>query len=271
MSKLSEFINSKRRQVETEDTSALVKSPVARFFGLTALTLIILGTLFPLYWMLRTAFSTNKSMFSDATSLAPVDFTLGAIKRVLGLATTQEAIAEGGSGGQISFLHYMGNSLIVCTLIVVFQIGFGAMAAYAFAILQWRGRDTVFAIFLVSLMVPGIFTLLPNFLLVKELGLLNTYLGIALPAMFMAPFSVFFLRQFFLGINRSLIEAATIDGGEVDTAFLHTNKFYLLDKDRVIRGWYDGTDTVAMAKLARDIGLLFLEKDKKKKRNLFRK
>lgn len=66
-------------------------------------------------------------------------------------------------------------------------------------------------------------------------------------------------------------KAATIDGGEVDTAFLHTNKFYLIDKDRVIRGWYDGTDTVAMAKLARDIGLLFLEKDKKKKRNLFRK
>ena len=212
MSKLSEFINSKRRQVETEDTTALVKSPVARFFGLTALTLIILGTLFPLYWMLRTAFSTNKSMFSDATSLAPVDFTLGAIKRVLGLATTQEAIAEGGSGGQISFLHYMGNSLIVCTLIVVFQIGFGAMAAYAFAILQWRGRDTVFAIFLVSLMVPGIFTLLPNFLLVKELGLLNTYLGIALPAMFMAPFSVFFLRQFFISSPKELEEAARLEG-----------------------------------------------------------
>jgi protein SCO1/2 len=52
---------------------------------------------------------------------------------------------------------------------------------------------------------------------------------------------------------------------------LHTSKFFLLDKDRVIRGWYEGTDTVAMAKLAKDIGLLFLEKDKKKKRNLFRK
>jgi multiple sugar transport system permease protein len=137
---------------------------------------------------------------------------LGAINRVLGIATSQEAIAEGGSGGQINFLHYMGNSLIVCTLIVACQIIFGAMAAYAFAILEWRGRNTVFTIFLVALMVPGIFTILPNFLLIKELGLLNTYLGIALPAMFMAPFSVFFLRQFFLGINRSLIEAATIDG-----------------------------------------------------------
>lgn len=212
MSKFTDFVNSKRRQAEEEDTTALVKSPAARFFGLVALTIIMIGTLFPFYWMLRTALSTNKSMFSDATSLVPVDFTLGAINRVLGIATSQEAIAEGGSGGQINFLHYMGNSLVVCTLIVACQIIFGAMAAYAFAILEWRGRNTVFTIFLVSLMVPGIFTILPNFLLIKELGLLNTYLGIALPAMFMAPFSVFFLRQFFLGINRSLIEAATIDG-----------------------------------------------------------
>lgn len=66
-------------------------------------------------------------------------------------------------------------------------------------------------------------------------------------------------------------KAAVVDGGEVDTAFLHTNKFYLLDKNRVIRGWYDGTDTVALSKLARDISLLILEKDKTKKRNLFRK
>ena len=66
-------------------------------------------------------------------------------------------------------------------------------------------------------------------------------------------------------------KAAIVNGGEVDTAFLHTSKFYLLDKDRVIRGWYDGTDTVALTKMARDIGLLFLEKDKSKKRNLFRK
>lgn len=212
MSKITDFVNSKRRQSEEEDTTALVKSPAARFFGLVALTIIMIGTLFPFYWMIRTALSTNKSMFSDATSLVPVDFTLGAINRVLGIATSQEAIAEGGSGGQINFLHYMGNSLVVCTMIVACQIIFGALAAYAFAILEWRGRNTVFTIFLVALMVPGIFTILPNFLLIKELGLLNTYLGIALPAMFMAPFSVFFLRQFFLGINRSLIEAATIDG-----------------------------------------------------------
>jgi protein SCO1/2 len=66
-------------------------------------------------------------------------------------------------------------------------------------------------------------------------------------------------------------KAGVVDGGEVDTAFLHTDKFYLLDKNRVVRGWYDGTDSASLTKLARDVSLLILEKDKTKKRNLFRK
>lgn len=201
-----------RREGDGDSMSLSVQNPLAKVLGYGTLGLFVIVTLFPFYWMLRTALSTNKSMFSEPTSLTPVDFTFGAIRRVLGLATTEEAVAEGGSGGDINFLQYMGNSLIVCTMIVVCQVTFGAMAAYAFSILEWKGRDLVFSAFLVALMVPGIFTLLPNFLLVKELDLLNTYLGIALPAMFMAPFTVFFLRQFFMGVNRSLIEAAIIDG-----------------------------------------------------------
>jgi protein SCO1/2 len=66
-------------------------------------------------------------------------------------------------------------------------------------------------------------------------------------------------------------KAGIIDGGNVDTSFLHTDKLYLLDKNRVIRGWYDGTDSASLTKLARDVSLLILEKDKTKKRNLFRK
>lgn len=63
----------------------------------------------------------------------------------------------------------------------------------------------------------------------------------------------------------------TEDGGSVDSNFIHTNKFVLLDKDRLVRGYYNGLDTTSLAKLAEDIGLLMLEKDRKKKRNLFRK
>ena len=92
------------------------------------------------------------------------------------------------------------------------QTLFSAMAAYAFARLRWRGRDLVFAIFLSALMVPSIFTAIPNFVLIKQLGLLNTFAGIILPTFFMTPFSIFFLRQFFLGIPREIDEAAMIDG-----------------------------------------------------------
>jgi protein SCO1 len=61
------------------------------------------------------------------------------------------------------------------------------------------------------------------------------------------------------------------DGEGVDTAFIHSPKFVLIDRDYVVRGYYDGTDTTSLSHLAKDIGLLMLEKDKKKKRNLFRK
>jgi multiple sugar transport system permease protein len=86
------------------------------------------------------------------------------------------------------------------------------MAAYAFARLRWRGRDKVFGLFLAGLMVPAVFTLLPNFVLIKQLGLVDTLLGVALPTMLMTPFAVFFLRQFFMNVPREVEEAALLDG-----------------------------------------------------------
>lgn len=209
---VSTDVDPKRRRRRPQGDAPKSAGPVGRVIGWVAIWFTILITLFPFYWMARTAFSNNRAMFSDPLSLLPVDPTLGPIQRVLGLASTADALAEGGSVGEINFAQYLINSVIVCTLITVFQVLLSAMAAYAFSLLQWRGRDVVFSIFLVALLVPGMFTLLPNFLLVREMGLLNTYLGIALPAMFFSPFVVFFLRQFFLGVNRSFIEAALIDG-----------------------------------------------------------
>ena len=83
------------------------------------------------------------------------------------------------------------NAVVVAMLITAGQVFFSAMAAYAFARLRWRHRDKVFAFFLMGLMVPTIFTLLPNFVLIKSLGLVDTVLGIALPSMLMTPFAVF--------------------------------------------------------------------------------
>ncbi|NAZ86369.1 ABC transporter permease subunit [Kineococcus sp. T90] len=172
----------------------------------------MLVTLFPFFWMLRTAFSNGASLATQPASLLPVDPTLGAFERVLGLASTEEAQAQGGSGAAIDFVRYLGNSVVVATFITAGQVFFGAMAAYAFSRLRWPGREAVFFLFLTALMVPPIFTQLPNFLLVRDLGLLNTYAGIILPYFFMTPFAIFFLRQFFLGIPHEVEEAARLDG-----------------------------------------------------------
>lgn len=183
-----------------------------RVLAWTAMGAIVLVTLLPFYWILRTALSTNSGLAAHASDPLPVDATGTGFARALGLESTKDAIAQGGAGGGLKFWRYLLNSVIVSTLVTVCQIFFSAMAAYAFARLRWRGRDKVFALFLAGLMVPTIFTLLPNFVLIKELGLIDNLLGIALPTMFMTPFAVFFLRQFFMNVPREVEEAALLDG-----------------------------------------------------------
>jgi multiple sugar transport system permease protein len=183
-----------------------------RIAAWAVLWLFVLITLFPFYWMFRTSLSNTRTLFSDASSWLPVDLTLGGYKRVLGLATVAEAQAEGGSGASISFWLYLRNSVVVATAITIGQVFFSAMAAYAFARLRWPGRDKVFFLFLTAIMIPPIFIFLPNFELMKNLGLLNTYTAIVLPYFFMTPFAIFFLRQFFLNVSREVEEAAMLDG-----------------------------------------------------------
>lgn len=185
---------------------------LGRALAWTFMILMIIGSLFPFYWMLRTALSSNNAIYAGSTNLLPVQFSWGGFQRVFGLQTGPEALAEGGSGQAINFWRYLLNSVVVATLITVGQVFFSAMAAYAFARLRWRHREKVFMFFLAGLMIPAIFTFLPNFVLIKQLGLVDTLLGVALPTMIMTPFAVFFLRQFFLGISREVEEAALIDG-----------------------------------------------------------
>jgi multiple sugar transport system permease protein len=173
---------------------------------------IVLITMLPFYWILRTALSSNDALAAHPGDILPVGTTTGGFERALGLQSAEEAIAQGGSGGGLKFWRYLVNSVVVSTLITVCQIFFSAMAAYAFARLRWRGREVVFGLFLAGLMVPAIFTLLPNFVLVKQLGLVDNLLGVALPTMFMTPFAVFFLRQFFMNVPREVEEAALLDG-----------------------------------------------------------
>src|SRR3954449_8081459 len=184
-----------------------------RIAAWTAMGLLIFISLFPFYWMLRTALSTNADLVTGDQSLAPANPTLLNLKQALGLASPEELAAAGTqTSADVNFFIALRNSVIVCTLITIGQVIFCSMAAYAFARLKFPGRDKIFFLYLTAMMIPPVFTLIPKFVLVKNLGLLNTFPGIVAPYFLMTPFAVFFLRQFFLGISREVEEAAILDG-----------------------------------------------------------
>ncbi len=180
---------------------------------------ILFITLFPLWWVLRTALTESKLVFSETNSLLPPGFTMANFQRVLGLLDTEAAIAAGGTGQSINFFLFLRNSFIVATTITLGQVFFSATAAYAFARLRFPFRDQLFFLYISALMVPGIVTLIPNFILIRKLGWLDTFAGVVAPYFLMTPFAIFFLRQFFLGINREIEESAKIDGAGTFTIF----------------------------------------------------
>ncbi len=178
------------------------------------MVIIIIGvvTLFPFYWVVRTAFTFPRAVYTDPSAFFPPVLSVGNYQRVLGLVDAETAVKLGGSGQKLSFFVFLRNSVVISTIITVGQVFFSAAAAYAFARLRFPLRRQVFGIYLSALMVPAIVLIIPNFILVKTLGWLNTYIGVAAPAFFMSPFAVFFLRQFFLGMNKELEEAALVEG-----------------------------------------------------------
>ncbi len=112
---------------------------------------------------------------------------------------------------KVPFARYFFNSCFVAGWVTILQVITSAMAAYAFSRLRWPGRDTVFLLYLGTLMVPGVVLMVPNFAIVLGLGMFNSYWGLIIPAAFTA-FGTFLLRQFMLTIPTSLDEAAAIDG-----------------------------------------------------------
>lgn len=189
---------------------------IAWFFVILA----IVVTLLPFWWVIRTSLSNNKSLIAHPDSFMPVDFTTINFARVLGMTDKATAMAAGGSGQTINFWLFLRNSVIVALLTVSGQTVFSSMAAYAFARLRFPFRDQIFFMYLAALMIPGIVTLIPNYLLIhRDLKWDNTFIGIVAPTFLMSPFAVFFMRQFFLGINHELEEAAALDGANAFTIF----------------------------------------------------
>lgn len=199
----------------SDSRRGLIQKRLAQALILFVLAVFSFIILFPFYWVLRTAATDPQLVYSNIRSLTPVETTGVNFLRVLGVVDPQTLIDEGAtniSPGKLNFWLFMRNSFIVGIVTTLGQVFFSSTAAYAFARLRFPGRNAIFALYLAALMIPGIVLFIPNYVLVKELGWINTFIGIIAPAFLMTPFAVFFMRQFFLGLNTSIEEAAILDG-----------------------------------------------------------
>jgi multiple sugar transport system permease protein len=112
---------------------------------------------------------------------------------------------------RLSFGTYFANSAIVAVVVTVGNLLFCSMLGYALAMLEFRGKKLVFVLVLATLMIPGVVTFVPLFVLVANAGLVDTLPGLMLPFL-AAPFGVFLMRQFILGLPRDLLDAGRVDG-----------------------------------------------------------
>ena len=163
-----------------------------------AVALVLIGLLFPFYWMIVSAFQTESAAFSTHPQLWPGHFTLENFSRVT---------------GRSNFLTYFQNSIIVSvstTIVVVILACFGA---YALARLHFKGRNAFGITLLLLQMFPAVLLVIPLFIMLTQLKLVNTYAGLILAYITGAlPFTTWLLRGYFLSIPDSLEDSARIDG-----------------------------------------------------------
>ncbi|MCH2659834.1 carbohydrate ABC transporter permease [bacterium] len=188
-----------------------------------ALVAMIIGAVimvYPYAFMFGSSFKTRKEFAEDRQSLLPARYQPA---HILAAMRGEESARDWPGAdwplyqnyvdairyGQVD--RYLANSFIYAVLITCAQLFFNVLAAYAFARMAFRGRDLLFALLLSTMMVPPAVLLVPNFIVVRDLGLVDTLWGILLPG-FAGAFGVFLLRQAFLNIPAELEQAARIDG-----------------------------------------------------------
>jgi multiple sugar transport system permease protein len=166
-----------------------------RFLAYAIVTIGALAMVAPFLWMASTAFKGG-SAFDYPPQWIPDEITLDNFREVWTI---------------VPFGRYLFNSLFIAVCVTVGEVLTSALAAYAFARLRFPGRDAMFLMYLATLMIPGQVTIIPNFILMRYIGWINTYQGLIIPTAFTA-LGTFLLRQYFLSIPRELEEAARVDG-----------------------------------------------------------
>jgi multiple sugar transport system permease protein len=189
----------------TLNVTASKKRLILKVLASTLVWSITLLTIFPFLWMLSASFKRAMDVFETPFRLIP---------RYMYFNNYVEVF-----GGKYNYLQMYLNSIKVTSISIVLLLITSILAAYGFSKLRFFGRDTLFIIYLATMMIPGQLILVPKFLMFKEMGIYNSHLALILPASFTI-FGVFMLRQYMMQIPLSLSEAARIDGAsELRTCF----------------------------------------------------
>jgi multiple sugar transport system permease protein len=169
------------------------RRPVAIIFYLIGLVLAFMAVA-PLLWMLSMSFKGGDEVFRP--NLIPAHPTLDNFLYVF---------------TQVDFLRYLWNTFFVSATVTVVALFFHSMAGYALARLRFPGREAIFLTMFATFLISQPVIIVPLFILVRALGMLDSYAGLIIPSIFNA-FGIFLLRQFYLAVPRELEEAAIIDG-----------------------------------------------------------
>lgn len=194
--------------VGTPERAAVSSAGGSKLLGriLVYALMIFLALLFmlPLLWMLSTSLKPKAQLFTLPLRWIPQTWSLESYQKLFDNAPIS---------------RWFVNSLMVGVAVTVLTLIVDSLAAYAYARMDFRGRKLLFGLLLSTLFLPGMMFLVPNFLTLNALHLLNNYLGVIIPGL-AGIFGVFFLRQFFESIPKELEEAATIDGANVLQTFV---------------------------------------------------
>ncbi|MBX3081386.1 MAG: carbohydrate ABC transporter permease [Anaerolineae bacterium] len=167
------------------------------------MVLLVLIMVVPFLWMLSTSLKGQEYILRTPPQLIPDPLTFNSYVQ----------LAE-----RIDLVRTFFNSVIVAVVGMAGQVFVSAMAAYAFARMEWRGRELLFVLYLATMMIPSVVLIIPQFVLIRALGWVNTYAALIVPGLFSA-FGTFLLRQFFKGLPKDFEEAAFIDGANHFTVF----------------------------------------------------
>lgn len=172
-----------------------------RILGYGLLILFAVLYLGPFLIQIATSFKTSPDATQNPVSLIPRPVTLDGWKRIFGFS----------ENASVPFGTWLFNSALVATCITLGRVALDSLAGYGLARLAFRGRKAVFGLILATLAVPGVVLLIPRFLVLKQLGIYNSYAGMILPIAVDAA-GIFLMRQFFMQVPPALEEAAKIDG-----------------------------------------------------------